>query len=660
MADLARDAGAGAAAARTATVALIIGAAVIRPPRWWRLAGVIAVLALLAGPALPCTAGGRVAAHAHLVASSPGAGTIVQDSPDELRLVFSEPLELQFTSLDLVAEDGTVILERAGEIDANDPHALVVADVDLADGIYQLTWRTLSAADGHTAEGFFSFAVGPLIGTVPGPIGGGMVHTETDPARVVGRWVTYIGLLLAVGIAVFHGAVLGGGRMPRVLVRLLAAGLGISALATLGVAIAGALEVGSVLDYLVDSSNGRLQVARALVAGAGAGVLLVVPPRLAGSVAAGAGLAGITLLVGAGHASALPGPVAMLAQVVHVVGAAVWIGGIVGLLVLLLRPKLLSGVDARPAMRTLVPRFSALAFVSIGLVAMTGAYAAWVQTGRLVTVDTEYGRTLVLKSGLALGALALGGLNFLDGGRMRAWLDGMRSRLTLEAIVIAAVLLVTAALAITAPTEEVPGVAIEPVPDAFGETTPDLDLVVAPGQPGVNRVVVLTSEALASGSPSFELVLDRVDAATTSRVPLVAPGMAGMDHGPGGEMPGMYFVNDEGLAEWVADAVVLPAGSSWNASVVISSPQGTELTRQRFAFALDDAAIAEGRSATLLDPALGIAIVLFLGGAVGLGLGLGGMPLPRCEPLASRIALVGGGGVAAVLGAAIGASRLLG
>ena len=62
----------------------------------------------------------------------------------------------------------------------------------------------------------------------------------------------------------------------------------------------------------------------------------------------------------------------------------------------------------RPPVGTFVPRFSALALVSIGLVAMTGAYAAWVQSGTLVTVETEYGRTLLLKSGFAVGAFARG------------------------------------------------------------------------------------------------------------------------------------------------------------------------------------------------------------------------------------------------------------
>ena len=69
---------------------------------------------MLAGPAIPGGDGSRVLAHAQLVASSPGSGAVLPESPDEIRLVFSEPLEAEVTSLDLAALDGTQILERAG------------------------------------------------------------------------------------------------------------------------------------------------------------------------------------------------------------------------------------------------------------------------------------------------------------------------------------------------------------------------------------------------------------------------------------------------------------------------------------------------------------------------------------------------------------------
>jgi putative copper export protein/methionine-rich copper-binding protein CopC len=886
----------------------------MRSFRACRLGATFALLALLVAPALPGATGGRVLAHAQLVASSPGAGAIVPESPDEIRLVFSEPLEEQVTSVDVVDVNGEPVLEGVGGVDATDPYALFVADPALPDGVYLLRWRTLSAADGHTAEGFFNFGIGDVPGTLAGGPQG-MTHTETDAPGVIGRWLTYVGLLLALGMAIFHRVVIRSERMSQLLVRALGGALLVAAAASLGVGVLAGVEAGAVLEYLVGTRNGSLQLARAAVAAAGGMALFFVASRgdrvvttrapasgsskqpsssapetgavstiagaraaaknapltlrglvtlgsgtvdrqsaviqdatgaillrlgdtkrslrvgqlvevlgvrstksgmaalrssrwprvvgtgtepeprtlrtgdagesaeaqlvvargavvassrrassgtvsfdiddgsgplrvvagpkvkvdraglnagawfevrgvlarqetagsqpragyriwpraagdiqgvtapssdtagrassarsaardglaslrstsiaaldraamaapAAGIVAAATGMVGIALLVLSGHAAALPGFAPLTAQVVHVIAAAIWVGGIVGILALVRWPALIIPDGARPGLRTLVPRFSALALVSIGLLGLTGVYSAWSQTGALISVETEYGRTLLMKAGFAVGALTLGGLNYLDGGRMMNWLDGFRTRVTVEVMLAATVLALTAALATTPPVEEADGIAIEPIPDAFGEVAPNMSMAVSPGRPGVNRIVVTTNDALA-GTATIELSMDDLEAGTTTRVPLALEGMTGMDHP--GEGMGMRHETEDGTVDWTGDAIVLPPGSQWDTSVLILDPDGNELGRQRFGFALDDQGITDGQMTSLLDPAIAVAALLLLGGGLAVGLGLGGWRMPRCEPLASRVSLIAGGGVAAVLGTLIGVSRL--
>ncbi len=240
---------------------------------------------------------------------------------------------------------------------------------------------------------------------------------------------------------------------------------------------------------------------------------------------------------------------------------------------------------------------------------------------------------------------------------MMGWLDGFRSRVTIEVLLAATVLVLTAALANTPPVEEATGVQIEPIPDAFGEVAPGMSMEVIPGRPGVNRVVVTTIDAMA-GSAAMELSLDDLEEGTTTRVQLALEGMTGMDHTEGGL--GMSHETADGTIDWIADALVLRPDSAWDTSVRILSARGSELSRQRFAFALDDEGIQEGQVRSLLDPTLGVAALLLLGGALGLGLGLGGARLPRCEAVASRLALITGGVVAAGLGALIGATKLIG
>jgi copper transport protein len=623
-----------------------------------RFAPLLAILALLVAPALPGATGNQVAAHAQLVASSPAAGETVAEPPDELRLIFSERLEDQVTSLDIRAGDGTVVVSRGGSVDPDDRYALVLAAPDLADSVYTVTWRTLSADDGHTAEGFFSFAIGTTEAAIPGA-GHAADHAEADPLRVAGRWLTYLGLLLALGMPIFHAVVLRYGPMPRSLLRLLAVGLGISAVATLVVVTAAALEADAFPAYLVETRNGLLHLARAGVALAGVVALLVLPAALAGIAAAGAGLGGIVLLVAAGHASAVPGVGAPIGHVVHVAGVAIWASGVVALLLLVLRPSLLTG-GAPLELRSIVPRFSALALVSIAIVGLTGLYAAWTQAGVIVSTETAYGRTLIVKLLIAIAGLGIGGLTYLDGGRLLRWLPAMRTRLGVETAAIAGVLLASAVLAITPPAEEAGGVAIEPIPDAFGLMTPGMAMEVAPGRPGVNRIIVTTTDALAM-SAELELSLDRLDTGSTTRVVLRPEGdHPGMDHG-GTDHGGMTTPAADGSARWSADALILPAGSAWDTTVRVLLP-GTdrEVDRQRYAFTLDGGGIATGARRTLLDPATIAGGLLLLGGGLAVGLGLGGVRLPRTEAVASRVALLGGGGAAAASGAAIGLQRVLG
>ena len=54
-----------------------------------------------------------------------------------------------------------------------------------------------------------------------------------------------------------------------------------------------------------------------------------------------------------------------------------------------------------------------------------------------------------------------------------------------------------------------------------------------------------------------------------------------------------------------------------------------------------------------------IALILVILGALALGLGLGGVALPRCDAAASRGALMTGGAVSVALGLAMGIGALL-
>lgn len=612
---------------------------------------------LLAGAALLTFVGGA-AAHAQLVASAPAPGEILETTPTELRLTFSEPLEAGFSTATVVDADGEPLLSRAGEVDRADAHTLVVPLPELADGVYTVTWQSLSSADGHPAEGFFTFGVGDvtLEGNVTGQETGGA--DPNDPIGLAGKWLAYVALFLGLGVAVFAAAVLRGQasfnrRVPELLGGLLVAG-GVALLAlAVRIPIVDGNPIG---EYLFGSRGGVLAVARTAVMVVGGAITLGLAGRSVRQAliaAALTSLVAIALHVAGGHAAASGSPVPVAVQLVHLVGGSVWLGGIASLAVIGSRSNLVLD-GARPRLRELVPRFSALALAGIGLVAATGLYAEWTQIGGLPTDQDGYGRALIVKLIIVAAALVMGSINFFDGGTNRGWFGGLRPRLFAEAGLGLAVLAATAILS-TAPPAATRGIPLEPRPSALGEVNRAIALSISPGRPGVNQLAVDLQGTI--GDLPLDLLLSHVETGTQTRISLAGtqPGTEPIDH-----TQHTARAPSSGEERYVAGAVVIAADSHWDANVVVGDGRGGEILRQRFTFTMGESTLTDGAVGSLADGALIAGLALLLGGVLAVGLGLGGFRLPRTELAASRLALLGGGGVAAATGLAIGLGRLAG
>jgi len=84
---------------------------------------------------------------------------------------------------------------------------------------------------------------------------------------------------------------------------------------------------------------------------------------------------------------------AVVADTLHVLAMAVWLGGIVVLAAVTLRSS--ATIDQ---LREAVPRFSRVALGCIAVLAATGAFQTWRQVGSLDALrSTDYGRILVVK-----------------------------------------------------------------------------------------------------------------------------------------------------------------------------------------------------------------------------------------------------------------------
>lgn len=134
-------------------------------------------------------------AHTKLVRSTPAAGSSVAKAPTELRLTFSEKVELAMSRVKLLDANGQeVALARLA--DGDDAGKTVVAAVrsTLAPGTYTVTWQ-VAGRDGHPVRGQFSFVVGAAAPAAGGQAAGSDsgAHAGHGAAHTAQRGATSAG-----------------------------------------------------------------------------------------------------------------------------------------------------------------------------------------------------------------------------------------------------------------------------------------------------------------------------------------------------------------------------------------------------------------------------------------------------------------------------------
>jgi copper transport protein len=450
-------------------------------------------------------------AHAVLRDSSPKDGTLLDVAPTEVVADFTEPPDLGLSEMTVVGGLGTV---ESGELQRipGPGNQVRITLPALGKGVYTVTWRVLSRVDGHVTAGAFSFGVGVEPGAVPAPREGG--HHMDEGGRpsalsVAGRWGFYWGLALLLGgavalLVVFREPLRGTGLLALMAWMLAAAGLVAMFFAELS-----SVDVSATA--LLSSERGNILTVRAFaLGGVGLGVAYILMRRSHPAAV----VLGVTTAVAmaihsyAGHAAASPSWrwLKVGIQWVHIVAVALWVGGLVWLLL---------GIWGRESEERAgaVRRFSFLAGFALAGVAATGAARAvnevgWAP-GRLF--DTGFGLTVVAKTVLFGGLIALGAYNryrvipALASGAKR--LGILRRTVSSEITLAAGVFGVTGIMAgLVPPIQSAAGVATPPPSDQvvvagsdFAETV-RVRLAASPGMPGPNSFEVNVQD-FDSGEP---------------------------------------------------------------------------------------------------------------------------------------------------------------
>ncbi|MEU0003944.1 copper resistance protein CopC [Streptomyces sp. NPDC006314] len=375
--------------------------------------------ALLAGA-------GPASAHAALTGSDPAQGVVVTKAPTQVSLTFSEKVAMSDDSLRVLDPKGKPV-QRGGPANVSGTTYAVRLKSGLDKGTYTVTYQVVSA-DSHPVSGAYTFSVGAPSQTVvsaAGPAAGGGV---VGGLYAFGRYVSYAGFLALAGGAAFVLLCWQRGAGVRAVQRLVVGGwLALTAATLWLLVLRGSYttsgKVADVFDLdllgqVLQTKTGAALVSRLLLLAAAALFVAVLfgayhrreDGQEKRDLTFGLAIGGFVVAAGlasswamAEHASVgLQAGIAMPVDVVHLLAAAAWLGGLTALLVALYRAPAEAPVEA-----TAVRRFSRLAFGSVITLVATGTYQSWRQLGSWSALTgTGYGQLLLVK--IALVAVLVG------------------------------------------------------------------------------------------------------------------------------------------------------------------------------------------------------------------------------------------------------------
>ena len=397
--------------------------------RAWLWAAVAALGLLVAsGPA-------TAAAHAVLLRGTPSNRQTLTRAPDQVQLLFSEPLDRVFSSVDVVDASGQRVDLGDGRVDAADDHLLTVSlKPNLPNGVYTALWRSLSSIDVHPDQGQYPLFVGVPVAQ-PATSSGTPAITST-PETTLGRWWFYLGAslfggTLAMWKLVISRLVTGPHAEAREALRrrahrVIVVGGALLIVGTLFTAVAQAAAAANVplvsalgqpiADLLLRGRFAAIWWPR--VGLEVASVLLIAIGGVDG-LASECALATLpaVLLTSAltSHGAALPLGAApgIAIDWLHILGATAWVGGLIGLVVL--APALWGAArsgSSDPLLRTVVAGFGPFALTAALVVVLSGTLQSVLELGSWVAlVSTTYGRLVLVKVGLLVAMLLLAVFN---------------------------------------------------------------------------------------------------------------------------------------------------------------------------------------------------------------------------------------------------------
>lgn len=371
-------------------------------------------------------------AHALLLRSNPEANAVLEKSPIQVEMFFSEPLEQQLSSITVYDSNNRIVSAGDVRVDPSDSERMTVTLHVLTDGVYTVTWKVVSTIDGHQTIGAYPFAVGNANANAVKAI------QQTSTARLpfsalLSKFMILASLAVLAGQRLFITLIwepalksnLNDVVRPAVWKTLYRFAL-IGVLLAIGIGILSQAgqTTGKELSLPWDPELGRILTETRLgviwLARLGLALLAV---WLAGRNESptndwfgfGVNLALLFTVTLTSHAATEAKPLlAILVDWIHLIGMTFWLGGIVYLFTGIRQLQALDDQLRTQRTSLLTRQFSANALVIVAIIGLTGFYSAYLRVGEWSALVTSlYGHVLLIKQGFVAGLLLIAATNLL-------------------------------------------------------------------------------------------------------------------------------------------------------------------------------------------------------------------------------------------------------
>ncbi|HWP78248.1 MAG TPA: CopD family protein [Candidatus Nitrosotenuis sp.] len=501
-----------------------------------------------------CTSIPAAYAHPVIIDSNPQSSSTAPAGTTQVVIRYSEAIEIEFSAIKVFDNNGNQIDNKDTKYFEGES-SLVVTTPPLSDGVYTVTSKVLSRVDGHLVDETLVFGVGNV--SVPPPKQKDITESIYFP-EAASRFPGIVGQVIVLGAAISSLAMWKTVEKKNSIKQniselqkfyhtkfssITGVGLFLVFASNILMLVVQTIRLQTSASDVLETSFGSVWILRMSVTVILLAIWFLMENKASVSHKKQGIVLGLSLiLIGTttliGHGTASEQLSALVIDYAHNLIASVWIGGVIFFAFILLPTfARLDEVKKEQLSLLMIPRFSSMITISLGIIIITGPTLLWLLEDDLGALSQSYyGLLIIAKIIIASVMVALGGYNQVKIQRTaekklasneivvhKKLKKSLKTEAVLGIVLLGVVALLTnASLPTSQAQEETQQVRYGFDTTAFSENV-RFDVRIVPFSSGANSIVVSASDL--QGNPLDDLSAVKVKISNPQRniAPLEVP-----------------------------------------------------------------------------------------------------------------------------------------